>query len=102
MRALVQRVLTLSGYSVRAAANGGEALLLFEQGPVDLVLTDVVMPLMNGYALVERLERVRPGVRALYMSGYTDVGREQLAFVQKPVRPHELLRRVRQALDARR
>ena len=68
------QVLTNQGYNVLVAESGGDALLICEQekGPIHLVLTDVVMPKMNGPELIERLKKVRKDFTVLYMSGYTD------------------------------
>ena len=91
------------------AHNGGEALLLAEQhdGPVDLMLTDVVMPGINGRALAARLAAVRPQMRVLYTSGYTDdailrhgVLDNVNCFIGKPYTPLELRRKVREVLDS--
>ncbi len=90
------------------ASNGGEALLIVEQhqGPIDLLLTDVVMPRMTGPQLAARLRAIRGPLCAVYMSGYTedrltDQGGLEPSdtFVQKPVGPEDLLRCVRIALD---
>jgi CheY-like chemotaxis protein len=90
------------------ARNGPEALLLSErhQGPLDLLLTDVVMPRMSGRELAERLTPLRPDLSVLYMSGYTDdavirhgVLRAGTAFLQKPFTPAILVDRVRETLD---
>jgi DNA-binding NtrC family response regulator len=108
VRNLIQTLLLRRGYDVLAAANADAALVLSEQHPsrIDLLLTDVVMPNMNGFQLGERLTARRPELAVLYMSGYTDhpmLRRETLyegiEFLQKPVAPDVLLRRVRDALD---
>jgi PAS domain S-box-containing protein len=72
IRDVAHRVLTSAGYRVLTAANGQEALDLLEkpETPVDVLLTDVVMPGMTGGAFAARLEAVRPGIRVLFMSGY--------------------------------
>jgi PAS domain S-box-containing protein len=110
LRGLARRILGRQGYHVLESRNGREALERAAQydGPIHLVLTDVIMPEMSGRGLVERLRAVRPRAAILYMSGYTDddVVRRGLfepgsRFVQKPFVPDELLRIVRSALDAR-
>jgi DNA-binding NarL/FixJ family response regulator len=77
-------------------------------GPVNLVLTDVVMPVLNGRELGEQLAAQRPGLRVLFMSGYTDddvirrgLMRPGSPFIQKPFLPGVLARKVREVLDAR-
>jgi CheY-like chemotaxis protein len=99
-------ILQRHGYRVIDARNGGEALLTCEQhqGRIHLLLTDVVMPRLNGPQLAERLCPTRPDMKVLYMSGYTDgVLVRQLAagaaYVQKPLTPATLSRKVRDVLD---
>jgi PAS domain S-box-containing protein len=105
VRALARMALELAGYRVLLAANGAEALRLFEGSPdpIHLVLTDVIMPEMGGPALIERLRALRPTLRVLYMSGYTDravVGSiGQGEFLEKPYTPDVLAHKVRQVLD---
>jgi DNA-binding response OmpR family regulator len=73
IRTLTHRILTRHGYRVVDAPAPAAALQLFEEaGPVDLLLTDVVMPGMSGKALSDRLRALQPGLRVLFMSGYTD------------------------------
>jgi two-component system, cell cycle sensor histidine kinase and response regulator CckA len=109
VRNLTQRVLERAGYSVLLARNGVEALEISErhQGPIDLLVTDMVMPSMNGRQLYERLVAVRPDLRVVYLSGYTDstVLRSGLLddtakFLQKPFTGSALARRVRDTLDS--
>jgi len=108
IRTLGARVLGSLGYNVLVARTGGEALRIVAEhkGRIDLIATDVVMPEMNGSQLVERVLEARPGIRVLFMSGYTDdevmrrgVIDGQTAFLQKPFTPDLLALRVREVLD---
>ena len=108
VRDLTRRILERAGYSVIAAANGREALDRLADGSVaiDLLLTDVVMPELNGQDLAERVRTSRPGTRVLFMSGYNEeaVRRQQplaprTAFLEKPFTPAMLLEQVRTLLD---
>jgi len=108
VRRVAHRILTRFGYHVIEARNAGEALLTCEQYPrtIHLLLTDVVMPLLGGRQLAERLVQIRADLKVLFMSGYTenaivhhgilDAGIE---YVQKPLVPDALARRVREVLD---
>jgi PAS domain S-box-containing protein len=109
LRNLGRRVLELGGYTVLVARDGIEALRLCEglDSPVDLVVTDVVMPRMGGRQLAERVAALYPSAKVLYMSGYTDdvvvrngVSEAKMSFLQKPYSPSALLRHVREVLDA--
>lgn len=108
VRALTRQVLEMNGYTVLEASHGGEALLLAEQHPepIDLLLTDVIMPHMSGNDLAKRLAALHPGMKVLYISGYTDqaiahygVLAPDLFFLQKPFSPQTLARKVREVLD---
>ena len=109
LRDLVRKVLLGQGYAVLEARHGGDALRLVEhhRGPLDLVVSDCVMPEMGGGELCSRLLPLRPGIRTLLISGYPDdelVGRGAggagSAFLKKPFTSAELLGRVRELLDA--
>jgi two-component system cell cycle sensor histidine kinase/response regulator CckA len=108
IRALVRGVLDASGYTVLEARRGEDALRLGEQhaGPIHVLLTDVVMPGISGRELAERLAARHPGLKVLFMSGYTDqVVVEQgmiearAPFLQKPFSPEALRRKLRDVLD---
>jgi two-component system, cell cycle sensor histidine kinase and response regulator CckA len=108
VRGLVSEALESFGYTVLLAASGSEAIALAEhhQGTIDLVLTDVVMPHMNGRELAERLLAEQPGLRVLYTSGYPadtiirhGIEEARAAFIEKPYVPDELARKVRQVLQ---
>ncbi len=107
LRRLVVRTLERHGYSVLEAKDGPEAQTLVRQleAPIDLLLTDVVMPHMSGHQLASWLSQQNPGARVLYMSGYTDdemvrhgVRREKVAFIAKPFSPDVLLSVVHEML----
>ncbi len=109
VRAVVHTMLHRLGFEVLAATHAEDALRLADahSGTIDLLLTDVIMPGLNGRQLAEQLQKRRPGLRVLYMSGYTDDGLVQhlvqtadAAYIQKPFDSETLGRKVRQALDA--
>jgi two-component system, cell cycle sensor histidine kinase and response regulator CckA len=108
VRRLARDVLSGAGYRVLEAAGADEALQVAggQPAPIDLLLTDVVMPGRSGVELAERLRTVRTDVRVLYISGYTDLAivrngllAQDAAFLQKPFTPEDLLRKVRQVLS---
>ena len=108
IRKLVRKVLTANGYTVLVAANGRDAEQVAGQhdGAIHLLVTDVVMPGMNGREVAQRLAGTRAGIKVLYLSGYTDdaivhhgVLEPGVAFLQKPFTPAVLGRKVREVLD---
>ena len=107
--ALVRSVLVRHGYTVLTASRPSEALTIAaaHPGPIHLLVTDVVMPGMNGRELRTRMEAIKPGVRCLYVSGYTadviahqGVLDEGVQFLQKPFSIAALTGRIRDVLDA--
>jgi two-component system cell cycle sensor histidine kinase/response regulator CckA len=110
LRELARELLEAHGYQVLQAERGENAIRLVEssQTPIDLLLTDVVMPGMGGRQLAKRLRELRPGLHVLYMSGYTDdvinPGRslsENALLLPKPFTRAVLLRKVREALNTK-
>lgn len=108
VRRMVCRILETHGYNVSSAENGVEALELLESmtKTVHLLLTDVIMPKMNGKQLRDRVKELRPGTKVLYMSGYADaiiarhgVLDDNAGFLQKPFSLWDLTKKVREALD---
>ena len=106
---VVSGVLRRSGYKVLCANSPAEALLLIEQdgSGIDLLLSDVMMPLLNGQQLADRLRRTRPGMKVAFMSGYTASAidhQELLApgfvLIQKPFSTSTLLQKIREALES--
>ena len=108
VRALARRVLEASGYVVHEARNGREGLALCEahEGPIDLLVSDVVMPELGGRELAEAAVKLRPGLKVMFMSGHTqDVVLKEgvqkgTAFLQKPFTPAGLAQKVREVLDS--
>jgi two-component system cell cycle sensor histidine kinase/response regulator CckA len=108
VRALAREVLRRHGYIVLEARHGVDALRVAERHPdtIHLMVTDVVMPHMSGREVAERLSTVRPNMKVLFMSGYTDhaLMHRELApgssFLQKPFTPEVFARKVRHVLDS--
>jgi CheY-like chemotaxis protein len=108
VRALARTTLQGCGYVVLEASGAEEATQLAQQhqGPIHLLLSDVVMPGLGGKKLAERLTALRPGIKVLFMSGYTDdsvlrhgVREKEVVLLQKPFTPVVLARTVRERLD---
>ncbi len=109
VRSLAQKILEQSGYKVLAASRGVEAITLCRQrtAPIHLLLTDVVMPETSGKEVADRVTELLPGLKVLFMSGYTDeaivhhgVLDTNIEFIQKPFTPAALVRKVREVLDS--
>ena len=108
VRQTAQEMLEMSGYRVIETSDTADSRRLAAQhrGPIHLLLTDVIMPGMSGPALAAQVASLRPGIRVLYMSGYTGDALGQrgmvepdMAFLQKPFTPEALARKVRETLD---
>jgi two-component system cell cycle sensor histidine kinase/response regulator CckA len=108
LRSIVGMLLKGLGYSVLVAEHGAEALRISDEhgGPIDLLVTDVIMPGIGGRELADRLVQLRPSLKVLYLSGYTDdsviaqgVLANEMAFLQKPFAGADLARKVREVLE---
>lgn len=108
VRSLLRRTLEQKGYVVLEACNGKEALQLCREhdGPIHVLLTDVVMPHLNGPELARQVQLLHPDVRVIFLSGYADsavlqrgLDQSQAVFVPKPFRPETIIRMVREVLD---
>jgi CheY-like chemotaxis protein len=108
VRTMVVRLLEQVGYKVLSARDGEAALELAHthDGPIDVLLTDVVMPRLGGRALAERLKAERPSLRVIYMSGYAEDatlragGLDEARFIQKPFDPKVLAKAIHEAMAA--
>jgi two-component system cell cycle sensor histidine kinase/response regulator CckA len=108
VRGLARTILETSGYVVLNACDGREGLTICEtnEGPIDLLLSDVVMPVLCGRELAEHAVKLRPAMKIMFMSGYVpdvilkETLQKGIAFLQKPFTPVELARKVRETLDA--
>ena len=106
IRAFLMRAMALVECEVVVAANGPEAIVLYDRtSPIDLLLSDLMMPGMNGLELGRRLQRLTPDLKVLYLTGYSDALFEERpilganeAFVDKPITPRGLHEAVSQAL----
>jgi DNA-binding NtrC family response regulator len=110
VRSLVRVALLSGGYKVLEARDAESALAICADhaGPIHLLLTDVVMPHMSGPGVASKVAALRPGIRVLYMSGYTDdaivhhgVLSQDVPFIQKPFSPVALRKKIREVLGSR-
>jgi DNA-binding NtrC family response regulator len=108
VRTLTRTILESKGYTVLEANDGADAIKVFEYNKdrIDMVMLDVVMPNKNGQEANEAIQRIRPGVPVLFISGYTadivfgkGIGGVEINFISKPLLPDELLRKVRSVID---
>lgn len=109
VRKIAKRLLEENGYKVLQAGSGEEAVRLFTRykEPIDLLITDVVMPMLSGKDLADQIKSVHPETKVLYMSGYTDeaivhhgIVDADIEFIQKPFTERALTRKIREVLDA--
>ena len=109
VRRIAREFLKMKGYQVLEAGNATEALQIARDcpGPIHLLLTDIVMPGLKGEELVERVMSIRPDLKVLYMSAYTEDAIVNLGilapgtnFIEKPFGPEDLARKVRKVLEA--
>lgn len=108
VRTITELALQEHGYHVITSTNANQALEIIQHhhGEITLLLTDVIMPQMNGTSLVQRLKEMQPALKVLYMSGYTDdaivrhsIINQESAFINKPFSPVALAHKVREVLD---
>jgi CheY-like chemotaxis protein len=107
VRRVTSSTLANNGYRVLEAVDGTEALGVCQKfsGPIDLVLSDVIMPGLSGPETAAQLRRIRPGLRTLFMSGYMGekivrrgIQESHFAFIEKPFTPQSLLQKIREVL----
>jgi len=110
LRDLISEVCTRAGFTVLEAANGAEALAACQncQTPIEIMITDLVMPGMSGRALAEKLKVLRPETQVIFCSGYTEHSSLQngivengIVFLQKPFAPDILLRKIQELTAVR-
>jgi DNA-binding NtrC family response regulator len=103
VRALVREILTLHGYNVIDTGDPMEARRIVEAQPIHLLLTDVVMPIMNGLELAKRIEAASPTTKIVLMSGYSTaaVKGSSRPLISKPFRTNDLVSTIKQMLDSK-
>lgn len=108
VRRSTKEILEHWGYEVIEAENGEDAIKVFNENmdKIQILILDVIMPKMNGKEAYEEIKKIKPDIKALFMSGYTaniihkkGILEEGINFISKPVSPNELLRKVREVLD---
>lgn len=108
VRKVTAQILKMQGYKVLEVSNEGDAFSICDQhgGPIHLMITDVVMPEMDGPELAKRLSSLYPEMKVIYMSGYVvdvishhGILKERVNYIQKPFTVNELARKVREVLD---
>lgn len=104
LRTLIQEILTAKGYRVLTATNGIDALEVLDKNAIDLMLSDIIMPKMNGYLLVEKAQKLYPQLKILLASGFQGNQADNKlkldeAIIEKPYENEFLLRRIRRCLD---
>ena len=108
MRNLLKEILSAVGYHIKETSDGSEALEVFHRNrdDINLLILDVIMPKMNGKKAYEKIKKLKPDIKVIFMSGYNaDVIHKRgmlevgLNFISKPIAPGELLKKVREILD---
>jgi DNA-binding NtrC family response regulator len=109
VRALMRKILERYGYRILEAQHASDAVALAARypDPIDLLLSDVIMPGLNGADLAQRIVPKRPGIKVLYVSGFPhsvlserDRSRPRMSFLAKPFSPEALAKKVRECLDS--
>ena len=103
VRDVIEATLDHAGYHVLAFARGSEALQALASSPVDALLTDIMMPELDGFELSDKARAIRPDLPIIFMTGYHDIeleGRPSRAFLRKPFRPDELTSTMRKVIPA--
>jgi two-component system NtrC family sensor kinase len=108
VRKLIREALAKNGYTVKEAVDGEEAVRVFMENrdKIGILVLDMIMPQMKGTEAYDKIVKIRPGIKVIFMSGYTEetiyrkgVLEKGLSFVSKPVSPHDILTKIREVLD---